>query len=118
MYLVAYYYQKPANQRVRTARPGWMKDPRSTSWDERVAITRKLKNSDLSMAKVILDLDRQSVIRDNWGTQRSYTELFDYFHKNYPEHTKLFVQPIVAQQAEFAIPVNVAEEPIRVVTTG
>lgn len=88
IYLVAYYFQKPANHRVKTTRPGWMKDAANTSWDEQVAITRNLKNRDITMSKIILDLANKKIVRNAWRSETDFDELFRYFNGNYPEQTR------------------------------
>lgn len=88
IYLVAYYYQKPSNHRVRTQIAGWMKDQKNVSWDEQVSITRNLRNRDLSTARVILDLTKQKVVRNSWNSDSSFADMFEYFVKNYPEQTR------------------------------
>ena len=88
IYLVAYYFQKPAHDRVKTGRPGWMKDAANTSWDEQVAITRNLKNRDITMSKIILDLANKKIVRNAWRSGADFDELFKYFNGNYPEQTR------------------------------
>lgn len=88
LYLVAYYYQKPANNRVKTQLKDWMKKPNSVSLDEQVALTRNLKPKDISMAKIILDLGNKKVVRNSWNSDNSFEQLFLYFHKGYPQYTK------------------------------
>lgn len=88
IYLVAYYFQKPASNRVKTAKPGWMKETNNVSWDEQVAITRNLKNRDLTMSKIILDLANKRVVRNSWRSETGFNELFKYFSGNYPEQTR------------------------------
>lgn len=120
MYLVAYYYQKPSNDRIRTARSGWMKQPGAIAWDEQVGLTIRLKNKDLSMAKVILDLRGRKVIRNALNDNRDYDGLFDYYVKNYPQHAELMqsvntaVQRQTSAPSEFAVP---AASEVRVVDT-
>jgi len=86
IYLVAYYYMKPRN-RVRTQTKGWMEDQSNISYDERVAVTRKLKSSDLSTAKIILDLSNKSVVRNGWNNGKDFDTLFEYYHEGYPQYT-------------------------------
>jgi len=88
IYLVAYYFEKPSSNRVRTSRAGWMREAGSTSYDEQVAVTRNLKNRDITMSKVILDLANKKVIRNSWNHQSDFDSLFRYFSSNYPKHTK------------------------------
>ena len=65
-----------------------MKEQGNTSWDEQVAVTRHLKNRDISMGKIIIDLANKKVVRNSWNKQSSFEELFKYFCGNYPKHTK------------------------------
>lgn len=104
IYLVAYYYQKPSNRRVRTQLAGWMKDQKNVSWDEQVSITRNLRNRDLTTAGVILDLTQQRVVRNSWNSHANFTDMFEYFVKNYPEQTQGLKNMISPQtsMAEFA----------------
>lgn len=87
LYLVAYYYQKPSGRHVRTARPNWMKQEGSTSWDEQVALTKNLKNKDYTTAKIILDMVNKRVLKNDWGTTKDFGEMFLYFHRGYPQYT-------------------------------
>ena len=88
LYLVAYYYQRPDNPRVRTQIPGWMKQEGNLSWDEQVQMTTRLRNRDHSMAKVILDLGKKTVVKNSWDSGKSFDELFEYYRKNYPKYTE------------------------------
>ncbi len=120
MYLVAYYYQKPAHDRVRTAKAGWMKQPGSMAWDEQVALTIRLKNKDISMAKVILDLRGRKVVRNALNDNRDYDGLFDYYVKNYPQHAELMKSVTTAVQNQTAKPTAfapVVTSEVRVVDT-
>ena len=89
MFLVAYYFTKPSNTRVRTARAGWMNQPGAVSYDEQVALSVRIKPRDLSMAKIILDLRRRQVVRNSFNDSRNYDEMFEYFTKNYPKYAEL-----------------------------
>lgn len=89
MFLVAYYYQKPSHDRIRTQKAGWQKQPGATAYDEQVALSTRLKPRDLSMAKIILDLRKRQVVRNSINEQREYDDLFAYFVQNYPKYAKL-----------------------------
>jgi hypothetical protein len=86
LYLVAYYTLRPAN-RVKTQVKGWMEDSSNVQYDEQVAITRRLKNNDRSMAKIILDMTNKKIVRNGWGTDVNFDDMFKYFSKSYPEYT-------------------------------
>jgi len=86
IYLVATYYMKPRS-RVNTQLKGWMNDQENIAYDEKVDITRNLKKSDLSTAKVILDLKKKSVVRNGWNNDLDFDKIFEYFHNGYPQYT-------------------------------
>lgn len=87
IYLVAYYFQKPSNPRVKTSRPGWMNSTDNVSWDEQVSLTRNLKNRDFSTAKIILDLANRRVIKNGWSNGQDFDALYTYFEGSYPDYT-------------------------------
>jgi hypothetical protein len=86
IYLVAAYYMKPRN-RVQTQIKGWMGVQDNVAYDEKVDITRNLKKSDLSTAKVILDLKKKTVVRNGWNNDLDFDKIFEYFHNGYPQYT-------------------------------
>lgn len=94
IYLVAYYFQKPANHRVKTNHAGWMKDQKNVSYDEQVGITRYLKNRDITSAKIILDLANQRVVKNDWNRDRDFNDLFEYFQRGYPEQTTKIMEQL------------------------
>ena len=94
MYLVAYYFQKPSNNRVKTQLAGWMKNNNNVSWDEQVAITKNLRNRDISTAKIILDMRNLRVVKNGWGTSQSFDDFYDYFNKSYPQYTKEVMEQV------------------------
>lgn len=94
IYLVAYYFQKPSNNRVKTQLAGWMKNSNNVSWDEQVAITKNLRNRDISTAKIILDMRNQRVVKNGWGTSQSFDDFYDYFNKSYPQYTKEVMEQV------------------------
>lgn len=97
IYLVAYYFQRPANQRVRTNRAGWQRNQANVSWDEQVALTKNLKNRDLTTAKVILDLANQRVVKNDWRVGQEFSELYNYFEQSYPEYTTKIMEQLRPQ---------------------
>jgi hypothetical protein len=86
IFLVAYYFMRP-QARVRTQVKGWMQAEKNMQFDEQVAVTRRLKPSDQTTAKIILDLSKKSVVRNGWGSTEAFDELFKYFHASYPKYT-------------------------------
>lgn len=86
IYLVAFYFMKPRN-RVQTQNKGWMDNQQNLVYDEKVAVARNLKKSDIATAKIILDLGKKSVVRNGWNNDLDFDRLFEYFHKGYPQYT-------------------------------
>jgi len=74
-------------KRVPTQIKGWQADARNISYDEQVAVCTSLKKNDITMAKIILDFTNKKVIRNGWNNDKSFDELFDYFHAGYPQYT-------------------------------
>jgi hypothetical protein len=110
LYLVAYYTLRPAN-RVKTQIKGWMEDSSNVQYDEQVAITRRLKNNDRSMAKIILDMTNKKIVRNGWGTDVNFDDMFKYFSKSYPEYTHRIMASLDPEYlTRFQTQVGTAEE--------
>lgn len=74
-------------KRVPTQIKGWQADARNISYDEQVAVCTSLKKNDITMAKIILDFTNKKIIRNGWNNDKSFDELFSYFHAGYPQYT-------------------------------
>lgn len=73
--------------RVKTQSKGWMENRNNISYDEQVAIARRLKNRDVETAKVILDLANKRVVKNGWTGSKDFDELFKYYLNGYPQYT-------------------------------
>jgi hypothetical protein len=93
VYLVAYYVCKPKNKYVNTSEKGWMDNADNVAWDEQIGITVKLKNRDVTTAKVILDLSNRTVYRNGWKTDKSFNELFEHFYTGYQK----YLDPVIKE---------------------
>ena len=93
IYLVAHYYMRPRGK-APTQIKGWMSDANNMMYDEKVAITRNLKKSDLSTAKIIMDLSKKSVVRNGWNNMDDFDKLFGYFHEGYPQYTTTIMKEV------------------------
>lgn len=91
IYLIAYYYLRPARRAI-TQSKGWMKDNNNLTYDEKVAVSNKLNKNDHAMAKIIIDLANKKVIRNGWGSDLSFDQIFEYFHNGYPQYTTQVMQ--------------------------
>lgn len=108
VYLVAYYTQKPKHNRVNTSEKGWMNNPDNVAWDEQINIAIKLKNKDLSMAKVILNLSDQTVFRNGWNNGKSFEDLFEHFYDGYQK----YLDPVLAQLGYEMVPKDQVEDAV------
>jgi hypothetical protein len=93
-----------------------MQTEKNMQFDEQVAVTRRLKNSDQTTAKVILDLSKKSVVRNGWGSTEAFDELFKYFHASYPKYTTevmATLDPVYLERinAEMSPPAETVESP-------
>lgn len=92
IYLVAHYTAKPKNP-SRTHIAGYMKDPANIRYDEQVEVSLKLRNKDLIMAKIIMNLTTKTVEKNNFNNNKDFNELFKYFFKGYHKYiTDVMVQ--------------------------
>lgn len=114
IYLVAYYFQRPSGNRVRTNRAGWQRNQSNVSWDEQVALTKNLKNRDITMAKVILDLANQRVIKNDWRSGQDFAQLYKYFEQGYPHYTTKIMEQI---RPEYSVSVP-ANAPVKTIDTS
>ena len=79
--MVAFYTMKP-KPGVRTNKAGWMKDTSNLQYDEKVEITRGLKNSSAT-AKIIINLSNKTVERNGFNDNKDFKGLFKYFFAGY-----------------------------------
>ena len=92
IYLIASYSMKPKSS-ARKQRSGWMANPGNISYDESIAIARKLKPRDHQTSKIILDFTDRRVIKNTWNDDKSFEELFSYFYQGYPN----YINPILKE---------------------
>jgi len=85
IYLVAFYTLKPRDPGMTKVR-GYMSNPENVYYDEMVNITRGLKDRILSDAKIVLNLSTKSVVKNVWQQDKSWDDLFAYFHEGYSEY--------------------------------
>jgi len=92
IYLIASYSIRP-QRTVKTQKAGWMTNPSNISYDESIAIARKLKPRDHQTSKIILDFTDRRVIKNTWNDDKSFEELFSYFYQGYPN----YINPILKE---------------------
>ena len=92
IYLIAQYSIRP-QRTVKTQHAGWMSNPSNISYDESIAIARKLKPRDHQTSKIILDFTDRRVIKNTWNDGKSFDELFSYFYQGYPN----YINPILKE---------------------
>jgi hypothetical protein len=116
IYLVAYYFKRPRDNRVRTQIAGWQNNQNNVSYDEQVAVTHSLRKRDETMASIILDMVNRRVVKNRWQSGRSFDELLDYFAKSYPQHTTELMRSIDAARPNPGL--AKVEAPVITVPTG
>ena len=84
IYLVGFYSMKP-RAGVKTTVKGWMSDPANLQYDEKVEITRGIKNS-AATAKILLNLSAKTVERNSFNSDRDFKSLFKYFFAGYHQY--------------------------------
>ena len=91
IHLVAFYSLRP-KPGVNTSVKGWMNDTNNLLYDEKVEITRGVRNS-VKTANVILDLVTKTVVRNSFNDNRDFKELFKYFFAGYHKYiTEIMTQ--------------------------
>lgn len=83
VYVLGKYSQKPRRP-DQTFKPGYVKGEGNMQWDERVDVTVGLKNNDLRMAQIILNISEQKVVKNSFSNDKSFMELFQYFYTSSP----------------------------------
>lgn len=92
IYLIAHYTAKPKDPR-QTHKPGYMKDPANLSYDEQVQVSTRLRQKDINMAKIIMNLTSKTVDKNSFNSNKDFNELFKYFFKGYHKYiTDVMVQ--------------------------
>jgi hypothetical protein len=84
IYLVGFYSMKP-RKGVKTSVKGWMNDTANLQYDEKVEITRGIKNSAVT-AKILLNLSKKTVDRNGFNADRDFKSLFKYFFGGYHQY--------------------------------
>lgn len=84
IYIVGFYSTKP-RKGVKTNVKGWMNDPSNLQYDEKVEITRGIKNS-ATNAKILINLSKKEVVRNGFNSDRDFKSLFKYFFSGYHKY--------------------------------
>lgn len=84
IHLLAYYSMHP-KPRVNTTVKGWMDNPDNIRYDERIEITRGLKKNSVN-AKIVLDLNNKKVVKNNFTSEKTFDEHFQYFFEGYHKY--------------------------------
>ena len=88
-YLIANYFMVPG-ENINTSKKDWQKSPSATRWNEQITFARNLKDKDLQTAKVILDLKRQTIVKNSANEDSDYDDLFKFYHKYYSKQIEQF----------------------------
>ena len=99
-FLIANYTIRPRNPGL-TFQKGYMKQDENIQYSESVSIARKLRDSDLTQAQVIIDITAERVIKCSYqGQERNYENLLDYYVRHYPS----YLNPVLEQLGRITEP--------------
>jgi aspartyl/asparaginyl-tRNA synthetase len=90
-FIVVNYFKRPRDP-GQTRLKGYFNNVDNFYWAESVNITRGLKTRDRDRAELILNLNKQEVLRNSKGNDETFAELLYYFQKNYPDN----INPVLA----------------------
>lgn len=89
-YILAKYMAKPRDP-SKTHIKGYINDPNNLRYDEVVAFSVGLKNKDYDNS-VIIDIDGQKVIKNSINDKADWSQLMDYYLKNYEKQLLNFLK--------------------------
>lgn len=84
IYLVAQYFKKPRDPKQSHVK-GYMSNPENIRWDEKVDITRGLKNKDIN-CQVVINLSDKVVEKNTFGDNKDFDSMFEYFFTGYSQY--------------------------------
>jgi hypothetical protein len=112
IHLLAHYYMKPRDP-SKTKIKGYMSNPDNVRYDEGITFTKGLAPKDHNSAKVILNLNTKSVVKNGFGTSRSFDDFFKYYLEAYPQYVIQVMAQLDMPYLEQFIP---KEDPVPEVT--
>jgi hypothetical protein len=92
IHLIAYYHQKPKDPK-RTKEPGYMTNVENIAYDESINITRGIKTKDQLQASVILNLNKETVVKNSFQSDADYVSLLAHYQEGYPK----YINPLLAE---------------------
>ena len=92
IHLIAYYHQKPKDP-SRTKEPGYMTNVDNIAYDESINITRGIKTRDQLQASVILNLNKESVVKNSFNSGADFASLLAHYQEGYPK----YINPLLAE---------------------
>lgn len=90
MYIVSRYFQtlrKPTDSTQKSIG----KNPSAWQSNEEVRCRRSLKSTDLVEAAVILDVRNQKVVKNRFGDNQDFGELYKYYLSHYADYINSWV---------------------------
>lgn len=91
VYLMAYYSAQPINKKF-THQAGYMKLDSNVHHNEQVIVARKIKNRDLQLASVILDVMNKKVVKCSKQPAADYDGLWTYYTTHYADYLKPLIE--------------------------
>lgn len=89
-YVFATYYAKPKDP-SKTHIKGYMANPDNVRYDEAVGFSVGLKKRDYDN-NIIIDIDGQKVLKNTMNENSDWSQLMDYFLKNYEDQLLRFLK--------------------------
>jgi hypothetical protein len=93
IYLLSTYIGKPKDPK-KTHLEGYMSTPENIEYDERILITKGLKDKDRQSSHLVLDLTEEKVIKNTFTTDTEFTALFTHFFENYGDQIDVMVRAL------------------------
>lgn len=81
---------KPKDK-TKTKTKGYMNDPANQSWDEVVRFSVGLSTKDEINNRIVIDIDGQTVVKNNINENNDWSQLMNYVWGNYQDQITHFL---------------------------
>ena len=96
-YIIAKYPQTLRDPRM-SHRPGLAANHAAWQNNEEVKCAKNIKTKDITEASVILDVAQQKVVKNRFGNDRSFEELYQYYMSNYADYINSWLNVQLAKR--------------------
>ena len=87
IFILAKYTSIPKNRRF-TCEAGYIKNPDNMIEMQQLQVTSGLQDRDLVSSKIVLNMNQQKVVRNDFKTGESFVDLFGRLYSGSPEKLK------------------------------